>query len=163
MNDRKEAQVGRIDIGRAPTRRGTGYPPPYDVPCRERHRHQLGDAAGLTQFGVNRLHIPPGGWSSQRHWHGGEDEFVLVLSGEVVLVMDGREQVLRTGDCAGFPAGVANAHHLQNRSAQEAVVLEVGSRRPDADPVDYPDIDLTLPTREGGYRHRDGRPYDAGK
>lgn len=163
MEERKDVQVGRINIGLAPVRRGTGYPPPYDVPCRERTRYQLGDAAGLTQFGVNRMHLAPGAWSSQRHWHGGEDEFVLVLSGEVVLVMDGGEQVLRAGDCAGFPAGVANGHHLQNRSEQEAVVLEVGSRKPEADPVDYPDVDLVLRTGERSYRHRDGRPYDTGK
>lgn len=159
MPTRHPKQVGRIDTALAPMRRGTQYPPPYDQPCLYRYRVQLGDAAGLTQFGVNRLHIPPGGWSAQRHWHGGEDEFVFVISGEVVLVMDGGEQVLRAGDCAGFPAGDANGHHLQNRSQAEAIVLEVGSRRPDQDPVDYPDIDLSLPTREGGYRHRDGRPY----
>jgi uncharacterized cupin superfamily protein len=163
MNDGKDVQVGRIDVERATIRRGTAYPPPYDQPCRDRLRYQLGDAAGLTQFGVNRLHIPPGSWSSQRHWHGGEDEFVLVLAGEVVLVMDDREQLLRAGDAAGFPAGVPNGHHLQNRTTQEAVVLEVGSRRPANDPVDYPGIDLVLPTREAGYCHRDGRPYGTGK
>ena len=163
MNDAKDVQVGRIDIERAPVRRGTAYPPPFDQPCRDRCRYQLGEAAGLTQFGVNRLHIPPGSWSSQRHWHGGEDEFVLVLAGEVVLVMDDREQVLRAGDAAGFPAGVANGHHLQNRSTQEAVVLEVGSRRPDDDPVDYPGIDLVLRVGDRSYRHRDGRPYENGK
>ena len=163
MNDRKDVQVGRIDVERAPIRRGTGYPAPYDIPCRERVRYNLGDAAGLTQFGVNRMHLAPGTWSSQRHWHGGEDEFVMVLSGEVVLVMDDREQLLRAGDCAGFPAGAPNGHHLQNRSTQEAVVLEIGSRRPDADPVDYPGIDLVLRLGERSYRHRDGRPYETGK
>jgi uncharacterized cupin superfamily protein len=148
-----------IDKDAAPTRFGTGYPPPFDEPCKGRRRWKLGDAAGLTQFGVNLLRLPAGGWSSQRHWHTAEDEFVLVLEGEVVLVTDEGEQVMRPGDCAGFPAGVANGHHLQNRSGAEAVLLEVGSRRPDTDGADYPDIDLTLDEGSTEYRHRDGRPY----
>ncbi len=150
----------RIDIDAAPSRDGTAYPPPYDAPCRERRRKRLGNAAGLTQFGVNRLELDPGVWTSQRHWHSAEDEFVWVVSGEVVLIDDGGETVLRAGDCAGFPAGEANGHHIVNRSSETAVLLEVGSRRPDDDRVDYPDIDLTYDGRETFYRHRDGRPYD---
>src|SRR5579884_517222 len=150
----------KIDVETAPTRFGTGYPPPYDEPCKARRRWKLGDAAGLTQFGVNMLRLPPGAWSSQRHWHTAEDEFVFVVSGEVVLVDDGGEQVLKAGDCAGFPAGVANGHHIQNRSGAEAVLLEIGSRKPDQDGCDYPDIDLILHEGETGYRHRDGTPYD---
>src|SRR5215471_19847614 len=95
---------------------GTFYPPPYDKPCRVRERTRLGDAAGLTQFGVNLLRLPPGAWSAQRHWHVGEDEFVYVLSGEVVLVADAGDEVLRAGDCAGFKAADENGHCLQNRS-----------------------------------------------
>ena len=139
---------------------GTRYPPPYDTPCRQRQRARLGDAAGLTQFGVNRLQLPPGCWSSQRHWHSAEDEFVYVLRGEVVLVTDAGEELLRAGDAAGFKAGVANGHQLQNRSASEVVVLEVGSRRPGEDAVDYPDIDLQIGKGQGVYAHRDGRLYD---
>jgi uncharacterized cupin superfamily protein len=150
----------RIDIDAAPSRDGTAYPPPYDAPCRERRRKRLGNAAGLTQFGVNRLELDPGVWTSQRHWHSAEDEFVWVVSGEVVLIDDSGETVLRAGDCAGFPAGEANGHHIVNRSSETAVLLEVGSRRPDDDRVDYPDIDLTYDGRETFYRHRDGRPYD---
>ena len=123
---------------------------------------QGGAAAGLTQFGVNLLRLPPGAWSSQRHWHSAEDEFVYVLEGEVVLVTDDGEEVLRAGDCVGFPAGDANAHHLQNRGAAEVVLLEVGSRRPDSDAVDYPDIDLKLDAGDRGYRHRDGTRYGDG-
>jgi len=151
----------KIDIDAAPTRFGTGYPPPYDAPCIDRKRWKLGDAAGLTQFGVNLLRLPPGQWSSQRHWHVAEDELVYVLDGEVVLVTDAGEEVLRAGDCAGFKAGVPDGHHLQNRSEVEAVILEVGSRRPSEDGADYPDIDLILPVGASGYRHRDGAPYDA--
>jgi len=149
----------KIDIDAAPTRFGTAYPEPFDAPCRARRRWKLGDAAGLDQFGVNLLRLPPGAWSSQRHWHTAEDEFVWVVEGEVVLVTDAGEEVLRAGDCAGFKAGVADGHHLQNRSDREAVLLEVGSRKPGEDGADYPDIDLTLRPGEGNYRHRDGTPY----
>jgi uncharacterized cupin superfamily protein len=150
----------KIDVDAAPTRIGTAYPPPYDAPCRGRRRFKLGDAAGLTQFGVNLMRLPPGQWTSQRHWHTAEDEFVMVLEGEVVLVTDEGEEVLRSGDCAGFPAGVPNGHHVQNRSDREAVLLEVGSRRLGEDGVDYADIDLMVRHGETRYRHKDGRLYD---
>ena len=138
---------------------GSGYPAPFDEPCRERRRWRLGDAAGLTQFGVNLLRLPPGAWSSQRHWHTVEDEFVHVLEGEVVLVTNEGEEILRAGDSAGFRGGVENGHHLQNRSARDAVVLEVGSRRPAEDEAWYPDIDLHALRNRAGYAHRDGTPY----
>ena len=147
----------KIELTTAPQRTGSRYPPPYDEPCRSRLRHALGDAAGLTQFGVNLLRLNPGGWSSQRHWHTAEDEFVYVLSGEVVLVTDSGEELLRAGDCAGFKAGVADGHHLQNRGSSDALLLEVGSRRPAEDRCDYPDIDMRWngasgPTRKDGTR-----------
>ena len=138
---------------------GSNYPDPFNAICLGSRWQKLGDAGGLTDFGVNLLRLPPGQWTSQRHWHTAEDEFVWVLEGEVVLVTDAGEQVMRPGDCAGFPAGVPNGHHLQNRSDAEAVLLEVGSRRPDTDGADYPDIDLTLDEGSTEYRHRDGRPY----
>lgn len=150
----------KIDLSAVKAVVGSSYPPPYDEPCRERRRLRLGDAAGLSQFGVNLLRLPAGVWSSQRHWHSAEDEFVFVLEGEVVLVTDAGEEVLRAGDCAGFKAGERDGHQLQNRSDVEAVLLEIGARHPDRDGVDYPDIDLTLPagtTRT--FRHKDGTPY----
>lgn len=150
----------KIDIDQAPTRHGTGYPPPYDAPCQARRRWKLGDAVGLTQFGVNLMRLEPGVWSSQRHWHTAEDEFVWVVEGQVVLVEEDGETILRAGDCAGFKAGVANGHQIQNRSNAVAVLLEVGSRRPDADGCDYPDIDLILREGETAYRHRDGTLYE---
>ncbi|WP_395671105.1 cupin domain-containing protein [Phenylobacterium sp.] len=151
----------KIDLATAPTRFGTGYPAPFDEPCRERRRWKLGDAAGLTQFGVNLLRLPPGAWSSQRHWHTAEDEFVFVVEGEVVLVTDAGEELLRAGDSAGFKAGVPDGHHIQNRSDREAVLLEVGARRPGEDGADYPDIDLMLRPGESAYRHNDGTLYEA--
>jgi uncharacterized cupin superfamily protein len=150
----------KIDLATAPTRVGTGYPAPFNAPCVGRHRTKLGDAVGLTQFGVNLLRLPPGQWSSQRHWHTAEDEFTWVVEGEVVLVDNDGETVLRAGDCAGFKAGVANGHCFQNRSDRDVLLLEVGSRRPDEDGCDYPDIDLILREGEAAYRHRDGTPYD---
>src|SRR5690606_28477400 len=149
----------KIDLANAPTRFGTGYPPPHDEPCKARRRWQLGEAAGLTQFGVNLLKLPPGAWSSQRHWHTHEDEFVHVLEGEVVLVTDAGEEVLRAGDSAGFKAGDPDGHHLINRSEREAVVLEVGGRDDVNDACDYPDLDMIVGPGDQPYRHRDGTPY----
>jgi uncharacterized cupin superfamily protein len=139
---------------------GTLYPSPFDAPCRRRERKRLGDAAGLTQYGVNLLRLPPGAWSSQRHWHSDSDEFVYVLSGEMVLVTDDGEEVLKAGDCAGFKANDPNGHCLKNRSDAEATALEIGSRVP-TDSAAYSDIDMLAPAwgKPAIYTHRDGTPY----
>jgi uncharacterized cupin superfamily protein len=150
---------GKIDIEQAPTRFGTGYPAPFDAPCKGRRRWRLGDAVGLTQFGVNLLRLPPGQWSSQRHWHEAEDEFTYVLEGAVVLVTDAGETALSAGDCAGFKAGEPNGHTFENRSGSEAVLLEVGSRRPSEDAVHYPDIDLHFARGADNYTDKAGRSY----
>jgi uncharacterized cupin superfamily protein len=147
----------RIDIAAVASVVGTTYPPPFDSPCRARDRKRLGAVAGLTQFGVNLLRLPPGAWSSQRHWHLGEDEFVYILSGEVVLVSDAGDEILRAGDCAGFKAGDTNGHCLQNRSTSDAQVLEIGTRAPGGDTAHYTDIDMIA--QGGGYTRRDGTPY----
>lgn len=148
----------KIDIRTVPEKKGSGYPAPFHLQAGERVRQRLGDAGGLSDFGVNLMHLPPGAWSSQRHWHSSEDEFVWVLSGEVVLVADDGEHVLREGDCAAFPKNQPNGHHLINRGEGMAVVLEVGTRSPD-DVCDYPDIDLRIEGRVGHYTHKDGKPY----
>ena len=148
----------KINVAAVPQRIGSGYPPPFDQPCLKRIRQALGDAAGLSQFGVNLLRLVPGGWSSQRHWHSSEDEFIYVLSGEVVLFTDSGEEVLRAGDCAGFAAGVPDGHHLQNRSEREALVLEIGSRHRDVDVCQYPDIDLRWGS--SGPTHKDGNAFE---
>lgn len=153
----------KIDVDTAPTVVGSRYPAPYDQSCAGRFRRRVGDAAGLTQFGVNLTRLPPGSWSSQRHWHTAEDEFVFVVEGEVALVTDSGTEVLRAGDCAGFKGGVSDGHHLQNRSNRDAVILEVGTRRPDDDQVFYPDIDLQLLKGRSGYAHRNGEPYGGNK
>src|SRR5690349_22948447 len=120
----------KVDVAAVPKRKGSGYPAPFDAPLADRIRQRLGDAGGLSDFGVNLMTLPPGGWSSQRHWHSHEDEFVYVLEGEVVLVEDAGETPLRAGECAAFPKGTRNGHHRINRSSAIAVYLEVGSRNP---------------------------------
>jgi uncharacterized cupin superfamily protein len=149
-----------IDRNAARSVLGSRYPAPFNEPCVQRFRRCLGDAAGLTHFGVNLTRLPPGGWSSQRHWHGAEDEFIYVVEGELVLVTEAGEELLRAGDCAGFKAGVPDGHHLQNRGAGDALYLEVGSRRPEDDEVTYPDIDLRVQKVCDDFVHADGKPYE---
>jgi uncharacterized cupin superfamily protein len=149
----------RIDLEEVPVHKGSAYPTPFDLPCAARARQRLGEAAGLTDFGVNLMRLAPGTWSSQRHWHSAEDEFVFVVAGEVVLVTDAGEETLRAGDSAGFKAGVKDGHHLQNRSQREAIILEVGSRKAD-DEGEYSDIDMRFTRRsDSGFSHKDGTPY----
>src|SRR5690242_10622766 len=119
-----------LDPATAPERRGSGYPEPFRSRMGDRVKRRLGDACGLTRFGVNLVTLGPGGQSALRHWHTAEDEFVYVLEGEVVLVTDLGEQVLRAGDCAGYPAGKSDAHHFVNRSDAAARYLEIGNRDP---------------------------------
>ncbi|HUI59324.1 MAG TPA: cupin domain-containing protein [Steroidobacteraceae bacterium] len=149
----------KIDLKSVPVKVGSSYPAPLNEPCRERQRAALGNSAGLSQFGVNLLTLPPGAWSSQRHWHSAEDEFLWVIDGEVVLVTEAGEEVLGAGDCAGFKAGVADGHHLQNRSDTTAHVLEVGSRRPDQDVAEYPDVDMRWVGKAPRPTKKDGSPY----
>ena len=148
----------KIETHTVPVRKGCGYPAPFDQPCAERTRRRLGNAGGLQDFGVNLMTLPPGGWSSQRHWHSHEDEFVYVLEGELILVEDDGESVLRAGNCATFAKNSGNGHHLINRSSTTAVYLEVGSRHPD-DLTTCSDIDMKSANSDGRFVHKDGRPY----
>src|ERR1700729_2127003 len=118
----------KIDISKIPTDARTGYPAPYDRVVVGRERKRLGNAAGLDQFGVNLTTLKPGAASALRHWHEKEDEFVFLLEGEVVLIDDGGETLLKAGDAAGFKANAPNGHHLINKSDRDAVLLEVGTR-----------------------------------
>jgi len=150
----------KIDIGklRLDTRRG--YPPPHDERVAGRSKKRLGDAAGLTQFGVNLTTLKPASASALRHWHENEDEFVYVLAGELTLIEDEGETLLKAGDAAGFKAGVKNGHHLVNKSNRDAVFLEIGTRSKH-ERAEYPDVDLVAVRDEtgGGYTHKDGKPY----
>ena len=148
----------KIDVPAVPVRVGTSYPEPFNNACAGRTRKRLGDAGRLTAFGVNLMTLPPGRWSSQRHWHSHEDEFVYVLEGELILVEDGAEAVLRAGDCAAFPKATGHGHHLQNRSSAVAVYLEVGSRHPD-DLTTCSDVDMMSSNKDGRFMHKDGTPY----
>ena len=149
----------KIDIANSAKVEGSGYPAPFHERAAGRVKRKLGDASGLCDFGVNLTHLPPGAWSSQRHWHSREDEFVWVLSGELTLIDDdaGRE-ILKAGDCAAFPKGVANAHHFINEGGETVTYLEVGTRSTD-DVCRYPDIDLQHNKADGGFTHKDGTPY----
>ena len=148
----------RIEVTTVPARQGSGYPKPFDIPCSARTRRRLGEAGGLRDFGVNVTTLPPCGWSSQRHWHSDEDEFVYLLEGEVTLVEDGGETLMRAGDCAAFPKGTGNGHHLINRSSAIAVYLEVGSRNPN-DLTTCSDIDMMSSNADGRFVHKDGTPF----
>ena len=150
--------MSRLDLSSIPVLTGTGYPDPFAEAVSGRSRQALGDAGGLTQFGANLVELQPGAASSQRHWHSHEDEFVMVVSGELTLVTDEGETLMRAGDCAAFPAGRPNGHQLVNRGWGNALFLCVGSRIPE-DTAQYPDIDLVYHGKTDSYSRRDGTPY----
>lgn len=144
-----------------PPRKGTAYPAHLAQQIQERLKRSLGNAAGLTRFGVNLVHLPPGEISSQRHWHSAQDEFVYLLEGELTLVTEGGESRLTAGEFVGFPAGRADGHQLQNRSQSVAVYLEVGDRSP-GDRVSYPDVDMSGATEDGTiyrFTRKDGADF----
>jgi uncharacterized cupin superfamily protein len=150
----------KIDIASLASDSRTGYPEPFRQIVLGRARKRLGDAAGLSQFGVNLTTLKPGAWSAQRHWHAAEDELVYVVAGEVTLCEDGGDTVLRAGDAAGFKAGVANGHCLVNRSGADTVYIEIGTRAA-RERAEYPDIDMRMERDENRarYLHKSGEPY----
>jgi uncharacterized cupin superfamily protein len=148
----------KIDLSAVPAVTGSNYPEPFDAPCAAQASQRLGRHGGLTRIGVNLTVLEPGAWSSQRHWHSHEDEFVWVLEGELVLVTDDGEEVLRAGDCAAFRLGDPVGHQLINRSDRPARVLEIGNSHP-SDRCVYPDIDMIAEPGVEAYSHRDGSPY----
>ena len=150
----------RIDLTALPARSGSTYPEPYAGIVAGREWQSLGDAAGLTQFGVNLMRLRPGAASSARHWHEQEDEFVYMIEGELVLVEDEGETIVKPGDAAGFKAGVANGHHLVNRSDRDAVFLVVGTRA-QRECCHYSEIDLVHHQDGDRYllTHKSGAPY----
>ncbi len=152
----------KIDLKNVPIITGTGYPPPYRAAVEGRSKQRVGDAGGITQYGVNLTTLKPGAASALRHWHKAEDEFVFIVSGEAVLIEDNGECILRAGDAASFPAGRPVGHQLINRSSSDVVFLEVGTRA-EAETVEYTDpaIDLRAVKNEDGWRYvrRDGSPW----
>ena len=156
----KPPQLPALDPSTVAEHRGSGYPEPFRTRMGERAKRRLGDACGLTRLGVNLATLGPGGQSALRHWHTQDDEFVYVLSGEVVLVTSAGEQALTPGMCAGYPAGNKDGHHFINRSAAPATYLEIGNRI-EGDNALYPDDDLMWGEDEQGIiaMHKDGRRY----
>jgi len=146
----------KLDLDSIAQTNRTGYPPPFDKDVAGRWYRRLAPAGGLTKFGVSHVTLKPGAWSSQRHWHDSEDEFLVMLSGEAVLVEDEGRTLLRPGDCAAFPAGVKNGHHLRNETDEDCVFVVVGSNAGGAG--GYSDIDMMF-TADGSYVHKDGSPY----
>ena len=148
-----------IDPATIEPKSGSNYPDEFKPRVAGRAKQRIGDALGLKNFGVNLTTIKPGSASALRHWHAKQDEFVYVVSGELVLVTDAGEQLLTVGMCAGFPAGTADGHHLVNRSARDAVYLEVGDRTP-GDSATYPDDDIVARAVDGGWRftRKNGAP-----
>ncbi len=157
MNEKK---LPALDPATVPEVRRSIYPEPFRSRMGDRAKRRLGEACGLTRFGVNLVTLGPGGQSALRHWHTLEDEFVYVLSGEVVLITNAGEQALTAGTCAGYPAGSRDGHHFVNRSAAPATYLEIGNRT-DGDNAFYPDDDLMWCEDENGVYavHKDGRRY----
>lgn len=149
--------MAKIDLSRIQRNSGSGYPEPYASMMNKRSYLRVGDAGGLTQFGANITILEPGGLSSMRHWHTTEDEFVMVIQGEVMLVNDDGETAMRQGDCAAFPAGEENGHHFINRSSDEARFLVIGTRA-SRETVYYSDIDMMVNDVDGAgtYTRKDG-------
>jgi uncharacterized cupin superfamily protein len=147
----------KIDFDKAPKGQGTRYPAPHNEPCLNRRWVRVGDAAGLAHIGVNIVTLEPGVWSSQRHWHELEDEFVYMIEGELVLITDEGEEIMHPGDCVGFKAGVRNGHHLINRSNAVARFLVV-SNRDEADSGAYSDLDMRF-NADGSYAKKNGDPF----
>jgi uncharacterized cupin superfamily protein len=147
----------KLDLEAIEQTNRTGYPAPYAAAMAGRHFRRLAPASGLTDFGVSHVTLKPGGISSQRHWHEGEDEFVVILSGEAILVEEGTETMMRAGDCAAFPKGVPNGHHLVNRSAEDCIFIAVG-KVAETD-CHYPDIDMHLDAAGSSFTHKDGTAY----
>jgi uncharacterized cupin superfamily protein len=162
MTDEAESKPHVLDPETIEWQSRQPYPAPYDNALAGRHRRALGDALGLTQFGVNLSRLDPGAVSSLRHWHTGEDEFLLILEGTPTLVTDDGERVLGPGLAAGFPAHTENGHRLENRSDKPVIYVEVGTRSA-RDVVTYPDADLELikddVAKQRTFRHKDGTPY----
>jgi uncharacterized cupin superfamily protein len=148
--------MAKIDLERMEQTNRTGYPPPFDQPVAERWQRPIGSTYGLTELGARHVVLQPGAWSSQRHWHDGEDELLVMLSGRAVLIEDDGETELAAGDIAAWPKGVRNGHHLINRSGEPCsfVCVSAGTNTGGG----YSDIDMMF-TADNRYVHKDGTPY----
>jgi uncharacterized cupin superfamily protein len=148
----------KVDLEAIKETNATGYPPPHDVAVSGRWYRRLGPSSGMTDLGVSLVRLEPGAWSSQRHWHDGEDEFLVMLEGEAVLLEDDGPVSLRPGDCAAFPKGIRNGHHLRNESKLDCCFLVVGGGVRTGG--GYSDIDMLF-TASGNYTRKDGTILEA--
>lgn len=147
----------KLDLAAIAPTNATGYPARYAEAVAGRFYRRLAPASGLIDFGASHVVLEPGAWSSQRHWHVGEDELVVMLAGEAVLVEEDARTILRAGDIAAFPKNVADGHHLINQGTCPCVFVAIG--RPPASDCNYPDIDMHLDGATGRQCHKDGTPY----
>lgn len=152
--------MAKLDISKIERRTGSIYPAPFDQEVAGRSSLRLGDAGGLTQFGVNIVYLEPGAKSSMRHWHKNEDEFVMVTQGTLMLHMDDGETEMNPGDCAAFPAGDPNGHCMINRSDTVGAFLVAGTKAPSEEAI-YPDHNLKVAMENGvaTFRNADGTLY----
>lgn len=151
----------KLDLAAIPQTNVTGYPPPFDREVEGRWYRRLAPPAGLTLMGASHVVLKPGAWSSQRHWHAGQDELLVMLEGEAVLVEDGGETTVRPGDVLAWPAGERNGHHLQNRSGSDCVFVAISAGSRDEDHGEYPDIDMVFDPE--GYARKDGTRYETSR
>jgi uncharacterized cupin superfamily protein len=150
----------KVDLDAIEETNRTGYPPPFDTPVAGRWYRRLAPATGLSDLGASYVRLEPGAWSSQRHWHDGEDELVIMIAGEAVLIEDSGETILKAGDVAAFPKGVANGHHLVNRSDAPCLFVAISGGKQAGGA--YADIDMMF-SADGKYLHKDGTPYAASR
>ena len=148
----------KLDLDAIPQTNATGYPPPYDAEVEGRWYRRLAPAARLTLMGASHVVLKPGAWSSQRHWHVGQDELVVMLAGEAVLVEDAGESLVRAGDVLAWPAGARDGHHLQNRTGEDCVFVAISAGAREGDSGEYPDIDMVFDAE--GYARKDGSRYE---
>ncbi len=150
----------KLNLDPIPQNNATGYPKPFDAEVQGRWKRRLGPVTGLTDFGASHVVLKPGAWSSQRHWHDGEDEFLVMLTGEAVLVEDDGRHIMSPGDIAAWPKGPANGHHLCNESDEDCsfIVLSGGVCTGGG----YSDIDMMF-TADNRYIHKDGQAYGASR
>ena len=146
----------KVDLESIEQTNRTGYPSPFDQDVAGRWYRRLAPATGLTDFAASHVTLKPGAWSSQRHWHDGEDEFLVMLSGEAVLVEDEGRTILRPGDIAAWPKGTGNGHHLINETTSDCTFVVVGGGENTGG--GYSDIDMLF-TADNRYVRKDGSPY----
>lgn len=150
----------KLDLDSIPQTNATGYPPPFDEPVQGRWYRRLAPVAGLADFAASHVVLRPGAWSSQRHWHNGEDEMVVMIAGEAVLIEDDGRTVMCAGDIAVWPKGSTNGHHLVNESDADCVFVALGGGKQYDTGGGYSDIDMLF-NADGGYTKKDGTPYPA--